>query len=149
MKFSTREDIDAPIDRVYASVSDFAGIERLIRRRGVAIEREGSGGTGTRWRAHFSWRKRPYDVEAEVVDVDEGQGYAIESRAGGVTGLTVVDLVALSQTRTRLLVSLELKPSTLSSRLLLQSLKLAKGRLSARFAERVAEFARRIESSGA
>lgn len=45
---------------------------------------------------------------------------------------TVVGLVALLKTRTRILVSLDLRPTTLSSRLLVQSLKLAKDKLTNR-----------------
>lgn len=148
MKFSTREDIEAPIDMVYAAASDFATFEAQMLRRGIEIARDGAetGTTaGMRWRARFLWRKRPHDVEAELVEITQGQGYAIESKSGGVICMSVMDLVALSQTRTRMLVSLDLRPTTLSSRLLLQSLKLAKGNLDRRFKTRVTELARRIE----
>lgn len=63
--------------------------------------------------------------------------------------MTVVDLVALSRTRTRLFVSMELRPTTLSARLLLQSLRLAKGRLTGRLKTRMAEFGQRIEAGQA
>ncbi|MEO1026387.1 MAG: SRPBCC family protein, partial [Pseudomonadota bacterium] len=60
---------------------------------------------------------------------------------GGLECMGVVDLVALSKARTRMLVSLDLKPTTLSSRLMVQSLRLAKGSLNRRFKARVAQFA--------
>jgi hypothetical protein len=60
--------------------------------------------------------------------------------------MTVVDMVALSRTRTRLLVSMELRPTTLSSRLLVQSLRLAKARLNGRLKSRMQEFAHRMET---
>ncbi len=37
MKFSTRKDIDAPIDHVFASVSDFQVYERAAMRRGAGF----------------------------------------------------------------------------------------------------------------
>lgn len=144
MKFSTREDIDAPVEQVYQAIADFDGIERRILRRGIDLTRDEScpaDQVGARWKANFKWRGRPYQLDAELVEMTEGQSYAIESRVGGLECMGVVDLVALSKARTRLLVSLDLKPTTLSSRLMVQSLRLAKGSLNRRFKARVAQFA--------
>ena len=120
MKFSAREDIDAPIESVFEAVSDFDAFER----RKVA------------------WRGRVYDVDAELVALEPGEGYTIESRSNGIESSGVVELVALSKTRTRMFVSIDLRPVTLSARLLVQSLRLAKGNLSRRFKTRVHEFAK-------
>lgn len=144
MKFSTREDIEAPIGTVYEAVTDFDGFERQMLRRGIDVTRDENcppNLVGAQWNASFSWRGRAHALEAELISVDDGQGYAIESRSGGIICMGVVDLVALSKARTRLFVSLDLKPTTLSSRLLVQSLKLAKRSLNRRFKARVAEFA--------
>ena len=144
MKLSTREDIDAPIGTVYDAVTDFDGFERQLLRRGIDVTRDETQPTdvpGVCWQAQFPWRGRPHDLEAELVEIDTGQGYAIESRTGGIVCMGVVDLVALSRSRTRLFVSLDLKPTTISSRLIVQSLKLAKGSLGRRFKSRVSEFA--------
>ena len=147
MKFSTREDIDAPIEEVFQAVSDFDAFERRMLRRGVDIRRDESipiDQVGASWKAHFSWRGRAYDVDASLAEVSPGEGYVIESRSNGVECLGGVELVALSKTRTRLFVSLDLKPKTLSARLLVQSLKLAKGNLNRRFKARVHEFAKSL-----
>lgn len=149
MKFSTREDIEAPIGKVFEAMTDFRAFERQMQGRGIDIARtqdDAAHAVGLGWKARFAWRGRPHDVAARLVEILDGEGYAIESTSGGVVCLCVVDLVALSLARTRMLISLDLRATTLSSRLLLQSLKLAKGRLDARFKSRVAEVARRIEA---
>ncbi len=149
MKFSTREDIDAPVETVYQAVTDFDGFERQILRRGVDLTRDERcppDVTGARWKANFEWRGRPQNLDAELVSIEANEGYAIESRTGGVICLGVVDLVPLSKARTRMFVSLDLKPTTLSSRLFIQSLRLAKGSLTRRFKSRVSEFAGGIEA---
>jgi uncharacterized membrane protein len=144
MKFSTREDIDAPIETVYATVTDFDAFERRMLRRGIDVTRDERfplGSVGSRWKVKFAWRGRTYDLDAELVSLDPGEAYAIESSSNGIVCMGVVDLVALSKSRTRLFVSLDLKPTTLSSRIFMQSLRLAKGTLDRRFKTRVAEFA--------
>ena len=150
MKLSTREDIEAPISRVYEAVTDFDSFERQMLRRGIDVARDEScqpPNIGARWQARVKWRKRLHEVEAELVTVDPGNGYAIESRGAGIVCLAVVDLVPLSKSRTRLLVSMDLKPTTLSSRLFIHSLKLTKGSLTRRFKHRVAGFAESISAS--
>lgn len=147
MKFSSREDIDAPIETVYEAVVDFDGFERQMLRRGIDVTREVSmpaNVPGARWDAGFKWRGRKQELQAELISIEPNEGYAIESRTGGIICMGVVDLVPLSKTRTRLFVSLDLKPTTLSSRLFIQSLRLAKGSLNRRFKTRVSDFAEGI-----
>ena len=144
MQFSAREDIEAPIGAVFEMVSDFERFERMAMRRGVDVTRDEAcppDVPGARWNAMFSWRGRQQNLDAELVSIERDQGYAIESRSSGVVCLSVVDLVALSKSRTRLFVSVDLRPTTLSSRLFIHSLKLAKGSLGRRFKARVATFA--------
>ena len=149
MKFSTREDIDAPSEAVFSAVTDFDAFERRMLRRGIDVTRDDTldpSEIGANWKARFDWRGRSYDVDAELVSLDPGENFAIESRSGGIVCLGVVDLVALSKSRTRLFVSLDLKPTTISSRLFIQSLRLAKGSLERKFKARVAEFAGAIRA---
>ncbi len=148
MKFSTREDIDASIETVYEAVTDFDGFERQLLRRGIDVTRDDtkpSDERGARWDAEFAWRGRSQKLEAELVSIELNESYAVESRSGGIVCMGVVDLVPLSKARTRLFVSLDLKPTTLSSRLFIQSLRLAKGTLTRKFKARVSEFAGRIQ----
>ena len=104
MKLSTREDIEAPIGVVFDAVSDFDGIERRLQARGIRVARDPdapSEGPGRRWTADVSWRGRGHHIVAELAEVLEGRGYTVESASGGVVCHSVVDLVALSKTRTR------------------------------------------------
>lgn len=151
MKLSTREDIDAPLDVVFEAVTDFDRFERQLLRRGIEIARDESRPPplpGARWRARVDWRGRSHDIDAELVSVEPGSGYAIESRSGGVVCMGVVDLVPLSRTRTRMFVSLDIRPTNLSSRLFVQTLKLTKGSLGRRFRARVQDFARSVPAPG-
>lgn len=147
MKFSTREDIEAPIDHVFAKVSDFAAFERSALRRGAEVRRVGAGPvqTGSQWDAAFKFRGRDRKMQITLTTLEAPEMYQIAAQSDGIAADTLVELVALSPRRTRLSVALNLQPRSLTARVLLQSMKLAKNKLTKRFKARVLEMAEDIE----
>lgn len=148
MKFSTREDIEVPIDKVFRAVSDFDGFERQALRRGAEVTRQdtyGKPGLGSEWALKFQFRGKQRRVQARITQFDGPNGYVAETDSGGIDGLVTVELVSLSPRRTRLHFSIDLTPRSLTARLLVQSLKFAKTNLNKRFAARVWQFAQDVE----
>ncbi|WP_296431507.1 SRPBCC family protein [Yoonia sp.] len=147
MKFSTREDIEAPVDYVFAQVSDFAAFERRAMRQGADVKRREDGPIvqGAIWDISFQFRGRDRRVLAELTQLDVPTLLSIDNASDGLNAVTEVELIALSQTRTRVLVSFDLRAKTLTARLLLQSLKLAKTKMTKRFNARVLDYAEDIE----
>lgn len=147
MKFSTREDIEAPIAYVFDRVSDFTAFERRALRQGAEVSRRAHGPyhTGDTWDIAFKFRGRDRKVEARLTRFEPPNELEIESDSDGLNGVTQVALVALSPARTRVLVTCDLRAKTLTARLLLQSLKLAKTKISKRFNARVQDYAEDIE----
>ncbi|MCG6902101.1 MAG: SRPBCC family protein [Rhodobacter sp.] len=149
MRFSTREDIEAPIDHVFGAISDFEGFERQALRRGAEVQRQdtyGKPGVGSQWQLRFPFRGKQRDVEARMTEYDAPNGFRAETESGGIEGKVALDLVALSPRRTRLQVSIDLKPRSLSARLLIQSLKFARSILTKRFSNRIWQMAQDIET---
>lgn len=150
MKFSTREDIEAPIDYVFARTTDFNGFERRALRREADVQRlDGSSviQQGSAWDIAFKFRGKDRKMRATIVNLDQPTLVRFGITANGIEGDTVMELLALSRNRTRLSVTIDLTPKSLSARLLLQSLKLAKNNLTRKFKLRVSEFAEVIEDS--
>lgn len=147
MKFSTREDIEAPIEHVFAQVSDFAGFERRALRHGAQVHRIGgdAANVGTKWDISFKLRGRDRQMQATLDVIEAPEMYRIDANSDGVSVQTIVELVALSPRRTRLAVAVELRPRTLTARVLMHSMKLAKTKLAKRFKARVLEYAEEIE----
>ncbi len=148
MRFSTREDIEAPIEAVFAAATDFDGFERQALRRGADVQRTdsyGKPGIGSEWDLKFAFRGKDRRVHARISEFDAPNGFQAETQAGGLAGLVSVEFVSLSPRRTRMQVAVDLKPGTLSARLLIQSLKFAKSNISKRFSNRVWQFAQDIE----
>ncbi len=148
MKFSTREDIEAPIDQVFEMLCDFEGYERSAMRRGAEVQRTDAlvvPGVGMTWDAAFSMRSKRRQVSLEMVRFDRPNEMMLVYRSTGVEGVFQIELMALSRNRTRIAIALEVTPLNLSARLLVQSLKLAKSSLTKRFKLRVAEYTKGME----
>lgn len=148
MKFSAREDMMIPIGEAFAIAADFSIFERVATQRGIEIRRPtriASLAMGQAWSSIFVFRGRERKVDAEVVSFDPGQGYAVAFTGDGIEGLGVVDFLSLSKKRTRMFVSLELKPTSITARLIIQSLRFAKRSLNKRFKRRVSNFAAFIQ----
>jgi len=148
MKFSTREDVAAPIDRVFAALCDFDGFERQAMRRGVDVQRVdalSTPGVGMRWKVAFDMRGRRRKADLELVRFDVPNEMVFDIKSPNIEGAFTVELLALSRSRTRMAIAFEVTPLNLAARLLVQSLKLAKVSLSKRFKLRVADYAKGLE----
>lgn len=148
MKFSVREDIEAPVDAVFARFTDFAHFERVALRRGAEVERIDPSlraEAGARWTVRFKFRGKVREVLIRIAEMDPTNGFAIVTTSNGIEGLTRAEFVPLSQARTRLSFGIELVPKTIAARLMVQSMKLAKGRMDERLRTRITEYARDIE----
>ncbi|MEP2640318.1 SRPBCC family protein [Roseobacter sp.] len=145
MKLSTQEIIKLPIAVAFDALSDFTQLERAARRRDAVVRRVGdvrTPGVGMAWKATFEVGGRRRDVELVVVEYTPGERLVVDFVSQGLYGTTRMDLVALSRDRTRVIVGLEMRASTLVARLLLQSLKLAKPRINSTYKDRIAQHLR-------
>jgi carbon monoxide dehydrogenase subunit G len=148
MKFKSKEDLDVPIAQVFDMIADFERHERSAMRRGVKIKRLDSleaPGLGAKWDIGFQMRGRERQAEVEVTGFDRPNEMTFEAQIQGLDSTVEVVLVPLSKPRTRLNVVGTLKPKTLSARLMVQSLKLAKKNISKRFNKKLAGLARDME----
>jgi hypothetical protein len=148
MHFSAKEDIEAPIEVVFAQVTDFEALERAALRRGAEVQRTDSlrkAGVGMGWSASFMARGRKRQLEIRLMEFDPPHALLFDSVAQGLETELKIELLALSRGRTRLSIKLDLKPRTISARLLVQSLKLARANLNKKFHLRMADYARELE----
>ncbi|GGL69565.1 SRPBCC family protein [Wenxinia marina] len=149
MQISTQQDVEAPIEVVFRQVSDFAAYERQAMRRGADVRRlDGADEVeeGSAWQIRFQFRGRERDLRADLVAWEPPESFSVTSSTGGLEGLTTVDCVALSRTRTRVTLKTELTAKSMPARLLLQSLKIARGNITRRLDTRAEAMAREIEA---
>lgn len=148
MKFSTKEDLEMPIEDVFEMLSDFDGYERAIMQRGAEVSRTdslGSNAVGMTWVAKAKLRGKMRKFDVELVEYDRPNQMQFKAVSKNIEGGFLLELVALSRARTRIRVELDIRPQTLSARLLMQSAKLARNTLNRRYKTRIAHFASDME----
>lgn len=148
MKMATREDISGPIEAVFEQLSDFDGFERAAMRRGAEIVRTddlAAPGPGMAWRAGFDYRGKERKANIELADYEVPERIRAQMHSSGVDVEMVIELVAMSRSRTRMNLSVDARPRTLPARLMVQSMKLARQTVLKRFRKRVSDFATDME----
>ena len=143
-------DIGAPADFVFAQITDFDGLSRQAMRKGAQVERLDQPGpvdVGMTWKARFNYRGRDREMTSVVTEFDRPAGFVVTSQVGGIDSVLVVELVALSPGQTRVAMAVEMAATTMTARLLLQSLKLARATLAQRLADRMTRFGKDVETT--
>lgn len=149
MKLTARTDLDVPVDVVYTSLADHASWEREAVRNGVEIERPAGtpdSGVGATWRVrgHFKGKSRKAVIRIDQMTADQLIALSIDSPT--MDGVARIEIVALSMRRSRVRMDLEIKPKTLAARLFVNTMRLAKGRVQAKFERGLAHLGGRISS---
>jgi carbon monoxide dehydrogenase subunit G len=149
MKFTSRQDIEAPVAYVFAALRDFESWERAALRRGADVARTDKlvdVRPGVSWMVKFAYRGRERRVALRLTGLEQPTGMEFSGAGTSLDGQAGIDLIALATRRTRLSVTLDLKPRSIGARVMLQSLRLAKSRLNRRFSERVTQLCTEIEA---
>lgn len=148
MQLSARTDIAAPLNFVFSALADFEGWETAALRRGAEVSRVDklkAAGPGMAWQSRFRFRGKEREVLVKLTEYDFDTRMRFEARSRLFEADVVVEVVSLAPNRTRFVARLDVKPLTLGARLLLQSAKLAKGKIQIRFNKRLAQLAVDLE----
>lgn len=152
MEFVSKEDINASVEEVFAVLSDFDTVERQALRRGADVRRttpHRAPAPGMGWSAEFKFRGRKRQSDITLSAFEPPNRMVFDSVTGGLETRLIVDLMQLSKAHTRVTTHAIMTPKTLSARLLVQSMKLAKSKINRKFAVRMAQVARDVEERAA
>ncbi len=149
MRFSSRDNVECSAQDVFRHLVDVDYFERLAIQRGAKIERlsgEEALEVGSVWNVWFTYRARKRKMRFEIEEIQPNTRIQakldFQSR---MKGTFLIELIPISEEKTRMIVGLEVEALTLSARLLLQSFKLSRRLFDARYAQWVDGFARNIE----
>ncbi len=148
MKLTAKTDLEVPAATVFATLIDHSGWEREAVRNGIEVERPAGTpamGVGAEWRirGHFRGKARKMLIRIEDLTPDQRLAMGIDSPS--IEGATRLEIMVLSPRRSRLRVDLEVKPKTLAARLFINTMRLAKGRVQARFEKGLDKLGARIK----
>ncbi|MFT7057545.1 MAG: carbon monoxide dehydrogenase subunit G [Pseudorhodobacter sp.] len=148
MKFTTKEDIEAPLAFVYSAISDFNYWERAAMRRGADVNRTDrlhKAGAGMGWKIDFQYRGKLRNLEVNLLEMIDEQRLAFSMLGKPANGTLSIDMAEMGPKRTRIRIAAEVKPNTLAARVFIQSLRLAKAKVNRKFELRFAQVAADIE----
>lgn len=143
MKFSTRQDTELSATQLFDALGDFEKLERMLVRRGTDVRRIDPArepGTGMAWQIAFDWRGKRRDMRMDVTRYDRPEIISIEGLSEMFEISIDMAIVALTRSKSRLNMLIDVRPRSMRARLLLQTAKLGKGQLDRKFDLRVAEF---------
>lgn len=150
MKFSTRVDSDMPADQLFAAVTDFDALERLMVGRGASVRRlkpSDEPGVTMGWRIGFDWRGKPREMRLAVIRFDRPEQIALSGLSDALELSVNATVVALSRTKSRLIFETEIRPRSMKARLMMQTAKLGKSQLDRRYARRVIDFIQQMSAA--
>lgn len=142
MKFSTRCDAELAAAALFDTISDFERTERILQRRGVAVQRLEPGqragqGQGQGWHLGFDWRGQRRELQLHLQQFERPERIGL---AGGSENYDIavdMSVVSLGRQRSRLIFETDIRPRNMRSRLMLQTLKLGKAQLQRKYGERI------------
>lgn len=148
MKFENTEDLDIPIEHAFDMLSEFTFFERIAMRRGAEVIRRDEGHTealGTAWDLMIPWRGKTVKMEVKVARFERPEALGFYASAPAIDVEMDLEFVALSNHKTRMIMKSDIGAKTLTGRLLLQSMKLTRGKIEKRMSKRIAEQSRNLE----
>ena len=149
MRFSVRQEVEGPQERVFAALSDHAALERMARERGVEVTRtdEMDGpAPGMTWEIRFEYRGKARAATLVLTEYDPPERLTCNAVSEGLEVAIVLDLEALSEARTLVKLDMDLSAKTMASRLLIQPLKVGRGAIEKRLQSAAADYAKKIEA---
>lgn len=149
MRLSTREDIEAPLSYVFGLCSDTAPWERAAIRRGVDVVRtDRLTGTqpGMSWTIAGKWRGKRRRGVLKLVTLDPLHAMVFQGSSESIDLNVEMEFVELSARRSRIILRTDIKPRSLAARLVVQSMKLTRGRIEQKYEAKVSMLCKEIEA---
>ncbi len=147
MRLKAHTDIEAPVERVFERVSDFAAFERLALRRGARVVRTDDldePGPGMSWLVTAPVRGRRRQLEIELVEWLPPERMRFAARTAGYAATTEVGLSRIGPQRTRLALDVDIRSRSLAARMVLHALRLARRSIMRRLRRALRRFGKAV-----
>ncbi len=150
MQFTSVQDINAPLEHVFAQISDFDSYEAYAMRIGATVERTDQltqKQAGMCWHFSGELRGKNREIDIELEEYSQPKEIKLNFVSAGIGAVAVFHVMALTKNQTRMKVTVDMKARSISARLVMQSAKLAKNSLKRKFNHKVWTYANYIEGT--
>ena len=132
MKLKITQAAETSAETVFQAFLRFERYEQALAQYNVHLTRS-HGWTkpalGVTWSGKAEIKGKPRRITAELVHLETDRGITLHARVGGLRLETDFDLVPLGRDLTRVNMTIDLKPDTLTARLAVQGLKLKRAKV--------------------
>lgn len=148
MKFVHSRDLAVPVEFLFRRASDFAAFEKRASTYGVEVHRLTGGpiDRGCQWQIAGVFRGKPRQADVELTQISAPDHLSIVGRSAEYRLSVSLNFIALTKRSSRLDVQIEAKGTNLRSRIALQALRLARGRIAKRIKSAITQSAKKVES---
>jgi hypothetical protein len=149
MKLTAKTDLDAPIGFVFECLSDHPTWEREAAERGIDVERPADmpmSGLGAGWLIRLPFRGKVVKILLRMTSMARDQDLGFDYQSNSIEGDLDLSVMSLSPRRTRLHLTIDIRPRTLAARLFLNTLRLGRGRVQSRLDMRVQQMGMQIQN---
>ncbi|MCC1492226.1 SRPBCC family protein [Cognatishimia sp. F0-27] len=148
MKFTSTTQIAAAPEHVFALLSDCDWIEARARNSGLDPKRvppDAAFAVGTAWQMRSEVHGVVRDISVVVQDCTEPVRIGFLARAGGVEFVTALALAPHGTGGTVATVTVDVLAKSLSAKVLMQPMKVAKAQIARKLDARIAAYAAELE----
>lgn len=148
MDFTADHIIAAPIAAVFAAATDFDRFAAEVEARGARAIRSdtlATPGVGVAWRIDYTMRGSERRALAQVTTWQPPDGLALAAQTNMLLIAATIEFTPLGPGRTRAQVAISVGARNLPGKILLQSLRLGRGKLDERLTRTLARFAAQVE----
>lgn len=132
MKLISSEVYPVSAATAYARLTDFEALTHAMRANHIKVIWFRAGwpdGSETKWKLAFGFKGVHREVLAQITRVDKGHSYVVETDSDGVQAQVSVAVAAAEEGKARVTYTVDLSGQTVAARVMVQSLRLARGTL--------------------
>lgn len=149
MRLTAVHAINAPVDFVFKEFTNFAGFEAHAQERELTVERTDDLtdiGAGMGWHISGMVRGKHRDIEINLDELRENDRAQYTSASGAMSGQMFFEFEDLGADVTEVTFHVEPQADSISSRLILQSIRLAQNSVEKRIKKSIRIFGEQIEA---
>ena len=149
MKFSAKTNVAVSNEVAFEKLTNTEFLASLGAQRGIEVTQTSGEGVqaGSTWRAEFQARRKTRSLEIQALEVTSPEVIVVDAKGEFLSFHVTISLKHKSKKSCVMDINVEARGENLQGRLLVQSAKLARNRITSGFSDRLNSFATMLATS--